>query len=94
MMRAPMAPLLLCLIGSDDERFVAPNSAGEPNHVGTPLTVSTLTVPAYHSYVLGMAGFTVGRGCADVHAAGAGHVEEDELRVEADLGRRGRPGSR
>ncbi len=28
MMRAPIAPLLPCLIGSDDERSIAPNSMG------------------------------------------------------------------
>src|SRR5687768_14168143 len=62
MMRAPMAPLLLCLIGSDDERFVAPNSAGLAYHVGTPLTFWIVTVPAYHWYVLVWVGFTVTTG--------------------------------
>jgi hypothetical protein len=56
MMRAPMAPLLLCLMGSDDERFVAPNSTALPTHffltpsgcVGSG-TFTMDTAPAYHS---------------------------------------------
>src|SRR5688500_8864787 len=45
MMSAPIAPLFECLIGSDDERFVAPNSIG----VGTPvLFAPVVTSPAYH----------------------------------------------
>jgi hypothetical protein len=50
MMSAPMAPLLLCLIGSADERFVAPNSTGLPTHfLVTPSGCVTMdTAPAYH----------------------------------------------
>ena len=45
MIRAPMAPLLLCLIGSEEIRLVAPNSIGVAVTLPSGLT---RTSPAYH----------------------------------------------
>src|SRR5262245_4122847 len=44
MIKAPTAPLLLCLIGSDGIRLIAPNSIG----VATSVVPDILTSPAYH----------------------------------------------
>ena len=46
MMSEPIAPLLLCLIGSDEIRLVAPNSIG----VAMRWKPLTTTSPAYHVY--------------------------------------------
>src|ERR1051326_3196249 len=44
--KEPIAPLLLCLIGSDEIRLVAPNSIGVARRWPPLLTTS----PAYHIY--------------------------------------------
>jgi hypothetical protein len=44
MIKAPTAPLLLCLIGSDGIRLIAPNSTG----VATSVEPDIFTFPAYH----------------------------------------------
>src|SRR5215213_4474332 len=56
MMSAPIAPLFECLIGSDDERPVAPNSIAEK--VATLLAFGD-TSPAYHWYFSDSPGLTV-----------------------------------
>src|SRR4051812_17362908 len=60
MMSEPNAPLFECLIGSDDERPVAPNSIG----VAMPASVagSAVTSPAYHWYVMLVPGAAVWTG--------------------------------
>src|SRR5215510_6862300 len=51
----PIAPLLLCLIGSDEIRFVAPNSIG----VAIRWVPLITTSPAYHVYLTTPPGPTV-----------------------------------
>src|ERR1043166_270399 len=55
MISEPIAPLLLCLIGSDEIRLVAPNSIG----VAIRWLPLTTTSPAYHLYLTTPPGPTV-----------------------------------
>src|ERR1044071_4096030 len=55
MISEPIAPLLLCLTGSDEIRLVAPNSIG----VATRWPPLTTTSPAYHRYLATPPGPTV-----------------------------------
>src|SRR5689334_4802977 len=55
MISEPIAPLLLCLIGSDEIRLVAPNSIGVAIRCPPLITTS----PAYHLYLAMPPGPTV-----------------------------------